>query len=126
MSFKRQKRLMQEVLSHIDNYEWEDVFDTILSKIKNTPKDLKVHEHHLGHGNIIDMEGIYNHHSLDDGWQMRDDNSGEYRDTIYYSHDAERVLQLIAEGYAELDSIEQDASDASEKAAYYFRMRRNY
>ena len=122
MSHKRQKRLMQEVLSHVDNYEWEDVFDNILEKIKNTPRDLKPHELHLGHGDVIDMEGIYNHHALDDGWQKRDDNSGEYRDTIYYSYDAERVLDLIAKGYAELDSIESTA----EKTAYYFRMRRNY
>jgi len=69
------------------------------------------------------MSDSYNHHSLDDGWQMRNDHSGEYRDTIYYCYDAKKVLELINQGYAELDSIEPSAA---EKTAYYFRMRRNY
>ena len=89
--------------------------------------ELKPHELHLGHGNVIDMSDVYNHRSLDDGWQMREDNSGEYRDTLYYSYDAHRVLVLIGEGYAELFEIESFCDNNSlESFKYFFRMRRNY
>jgi len=124
MKDRKYIHMMYDACDHAENqYELEKTVHEIIDGVRSELKDLKPHEYHLGHGDIIDMKGIYNHHSLDDGWQMRSDNSGEYRDTIYYSYDAARVLELISLGYAELDSIEPSAA---EKEAYYFRMRRNY
>lgn len=122
MKNRKYKREMYKVLITNDHYEYEETLNCIISSVRNELKELKPHELHLGHGSIIDMSNIYNHHELDDDWQHRDDGSGEYRDTIYYSYDAERVLTLIGQDYAELSEINTDGDETK----YFFRMRRNY
>jgi len=85
-------------------------------------KSLKPYELHLGHGSVISMEDLYFYKSLHDEWQQKDDHSSEYKDSIFYSHNADYVLTLIDKGYAEL--VERKSFDF--EVQYFIRMRRNY
>lgn len=78
---------------------------------------LQAFQLHLGHEPIIDMEGLYNHNPIDEEWQNYEDKY-EYKRVLYYTQNAERVLELINNNLAELDSIDGNN--------YYIIMVRRY
>ena len=84
--------------------------------------DLKPFESSLGNGYLIDMEGLYNYSAVHETWQKYSDNSGEYKDVIYYTYNAHRLLELINLNFAILESIDQKDFDVR----YFFIMRRKY
>ena len=86
-------------------------------------QELKPYELHLGHGDTIDMKGIYCCGAVHEEWQMLPDHSGEYKGILHYTYSAHRALELIDQGYAMLDFIKTyDTSDTE----YHLIMRRNY
>lgn len=85
-------------------------------------KTLKPFQLHLGHEYVIDMEELYNHGAIHQEWQNYPDNSGEYKDILYYSFDAHHTLELIEAGYAILKKIVTKDFEVE----YHIIMRRNY
>lgn len=86
-------------------------------------KMLKFYENPLGY-NRIDQDDIYYYKQLDDGWQMADDNSYEYRDAVFYTYNQQKLLELIYENYADPTIKEMDKVE--KKIKYFFRMRKKY
>ena len=84
--------------------------------------NLRPFEPSLGNGYLIEMDNIYFYNSIHDEWQSYSDNSGEYKDVIYYSYNAHKVLELIDKNFATLKSIDQKDFDVR----YFFIMRRKY
>ena len=91
---------------------------------------LKYFQLHLGHPEVIDMKQLYCFGALHDNWQMKEDNSGEYKDDIYYTYSAEKALHLINDKYAELHSIDKvevvEHLNNTTEERYFLRMRRGY
>jgi len=86
-------------------------------------KELKPFEPSLGNGYLIDMNELYNYSAVHDEWQKYPDNSGEYKDVVYYTYNAHKLLELINLNYARLESI---ATQEDLNAQYFFIMRRKY
>ena len=83
---------------------------------------LKPYQLHLGHTPLIDMTDLYDCGTIHSEWQKYTDNSGEYKDDIYYSFDAHHTLELIDAGYAILKEIVTREFEVE----YHIIMRRNY
>lgn len=83
---------------------------------------LKFYEQSLGNDYSIEIDGLYFNSCIHDEWQMADDNSHEYKDNKFYTHNAHRILELIDDNFAELLYID----DSTDNIKYFFRMRKKY
>jgi len=109
------KQMLKKLINSCTKDTIKNVYEVL-----NLPKDLRPYELHLGHGAIIDMEGLYNVDEIHDEFQMYPDRSGEYKDVKFKCYDAHQVLELINAGFAEIIGINKDNTE------YYIRMRRHY
>ena len=83
------------------------------------------YEKHLGHGSVLSeetMKDIYLYSSIHDEWQKYNDNSGEFKDSVYYTYNPKIVLDLMNAGYARFERLEENY----EEVKYFFILRRNY
>ena len=104
-----------------DNFQAFEKY-RIFGPVEFNDKTLKAYQLHLGGEHVIDTSELFFEDSLHEDWKKYADNSGEYKDELWYSYNTQRVIELIRDGYAEL----VNGFIVSNPDTIYFKMRKEY